>query len=346
MTAFMVLVAACSSPAASPSTSVPSPQGSAFVAPTTAASAIDAVCEAGEGEGTVEYWGRFEPENFDRLVAPFKEKYDIEVTLLPGRPDEHAARIITESAAGRQVTADIVRADADLVALSDRELVAEDIVWTDYGVPEDLTNDIGAVRVQRLASGLGYNTDQVVEADLPATWEELLDPKWAGKKVQTDPRGIPFGGLAQSWGEEKTLDYATRFQEALDPLFVEGVTAGLTAVATGEAMISTHGRDAEVRELQAGGAPIEIHYLDLAPVSDSYASVLTDAQHPNAAKCLIAWMASDEGRAKILEVELKNNESIPPGMPDGTELVFVEGEAAVALDAEIRDKIAAIWAGG
>jgi iron(III) transport system substrate-binding protein len=317
------------------------------VSPTTSAAAggFDAVCAAGEEEGEVEYWGTFAPEIWDQLVAPFNELYPgIETTLLPGRPDELVQTIVTESEAGRQVSADIIRGDADLLTLLERDLLAEDIDWASLGVADNLVNDFGAVRSFRVLFGLAYNTDEVAPEELPTTWEELVDEQWSGR-IAVDPRGIPLSFLAVPWGQDELIEYTERFADVLQPLYVEGVTAGIQTVASGEAVLTTTSRDAEVNEQQAAGAPIEITFLDYIPTSDSFASVLLDAQHPNAAQCLLAWLASPEGQDMELELEYKSNEDFPPGAPEDAELIILETPEDIELEAESRGVVSEILTG-
>jgi len=339
----VLLVAGCGGGAqGSPSPSQPSATRTATQA---AGSDFESVCAAGTGEGEVVYYGTFTPEIFDGLVAPFRERFPgIEVSLLPGRPDELVQRVVTEVGAGQQPDADIVRGDADLLTLLDRDLIATDINWASLGVDEDLVNTFGAVRSFRVMGGLAYNTDLVEPDELPSTWDALVDPAWAGKIV-VDPRGYPLSYLAITRGQEDLLEYAAGFRDTLQPIWIEGITAGLLAVASGEGALTTTARDAEVMEQQAAGAPVEIHYLDLIPAIDNYGAVLTVARHPNAAQCLLAWMASEEGQALELELEYKSNENVPPDAPEGSELIVLDTPEKSRLEADSRTKVAAVLRG-
>jgi oligopeptide/dipeptide ABC transporter ATP-binding protein len=136
------------------------------------------------------------------------------------------------------------------------------------------------VRIHRIALGLGYNTDKLTPDQLPDTWEELVDPAWAGRVI-VDPRGRPFDSIGLAWGAEQTIDYVNRLKDIAKPLVIEGGTAGLVAVAGGEADITTGGRSAETLEQQAEGAPIGIKYMDVVSTIDNYNIALKDTAHPN-----------------------------------------------------------------
>ena len=350
-------VAACSTPGTSqaPSTapttapSVAAPSAGASDAAPSASAAGDAlaeVCAAGVAEGKLVQWHNHS-DNYVQVLDAFKAAYPgIEVEHLVLSPDESAQRILTEVAAGRPPTPDLAAGGMDVFKpLLDRKLIATDADWVGLGVPEDVIHPAdNLVRVQRVAIGLGFNSDTTTAADLPNTWEELIDAKWAGQVI-VDPRGRPFDGLSLEWGEEKTLDYVQRLKDIVQPLVIEGGTAGLVAVAGGEAAITTGGRSAETLEQQAEGAPIDIKYLDVIPTLDNYNVPLVGAAHPNAATCFIAWLAAT-GQPLFNEVEFKSNEAVPPQAPAGAKVLTIETpEQADAVKA-IGTEIGRIWTGG
>jgi iron(III) transport system substrate-binding protein len=230
--------------------------------------------------------------------------------------------------------------------LLDDGVITNDVDWAALGVPEDVIHETNIVRIHRIALGLGYNTDNLSAEELPATWEELIDEKWAGRVI-VDPRGRPFDSisLAEGWGPDKTLDYVQRLKDIVQPLVIEGGTAGLVAVAGGEADITTGGRSAETLEQQAEGAPLEIHYLDVVSTIDNYNAVLTEAAHPNAARCFVGWFAT-EGQELYNEVEFKTNEAVPEAAPEGAEVVVIESPEDAEAVGEIGQEIGRIWTGG
>jgi iron(III) transport system substrate-binding protein len=53
---------------------------------------------------------------------------------------------------------------------------------------------------------LGYNTNRVKKEDVSRTYEQLLDPRWKGKKISIDDEGYgPLSGLIKAWGKEKAV---------------------------------------------------------------------------------------------------------------------------------------------
>jgi iron(III) transport system substrate-binding protein len=181
-------------------------------------------------------------------------------------------------------------------------------------------------------------------ADLPNTWEELIDPKWEGQVI-VDPRGRPFDALSLAWGREQTLDYAQRLKDIVKPLIIEGATASIVAVASGEAAIATSARDAETLEQQSKNVPVDIKWQDVVTTSDSYNMVLANAPHPNAIRCFIGWLTTD-GLELHHSVEFKNNDSVPPGAPAGATVVAIDTPEQAAAVKAIGKEISAILTGG
>jgi iron(III) transport system substrate-binding protein len=341
----MLVLGACSSatPAGSPSTAATTSAAPA-ASGSVQANDLASVCEeASSKEGQLVYWNNF--ANPDPIFKAFNDAYpEIKVESLTIRPDDEAQRVLTEAAAGKQVTPDLIFGPQDVLeAVIERDLIKSDVDWNAFGVPKDWVNDNGMVRLERTLGGLVYNPQTTKPEDLPNTWEEVIDPKWAGKVI-VDPRGRPFDRLSPVWGEQKTLDWVTRFVKMVKPVVVEGGTAGMVAVAGGEAVFTTGGRSAETLEQQAKGTPLEIKYLDLIPTYDDQNAVMASARHPLAAQCFAGWIATDG--AKIHQkTEFKSNETVPPNAPPGATVIVIDTPETAQAVADIGPKIGAIETG-
>ena len=300
---------------------------------------LDSVCEAGAEEGTLVMWHNLlEPS---AIFDPWSERYPgIEVEYLDMRPDDSVQRILTEAAAG-QVTPDMVNGEIDhLLPLFERDLTGSPD-WVGLGVPEDYVTETGFVRTDRISGGLAYNTDLADPEDLPDTWDELIDEQWRGQLV-VDPRGVPFNRLAPVRGAEETIEFVTELVDVVEPIVIEGGTAGMNAVVSGEAVMSAGGRADSALQMQP--APIAIKYLDLIPTYDGYNAVLEGARHPNAAMCFIGWVAT-EGSETYLTAESKFNDTVPPDAPEGAQVVAVETPEDAALVGDVGGQLGGVITG-
>lgn len=348
LAALALVVGACSSGSATPSpsaTAASTPAASGAASPSAAADPLADVCALGTTEGKLVHWHNHS-EEFAKVVEAFNAKYpDIEVELLELSPDEAAQRILTEVAANRKPSADLLAGGLDTTKpLIDRGEIDVETDWAELGVPEDVIDASGIIRIHRIAVGLGYNTDKLKAEDLPNTWEELIDAKWAGRVI-VDPRGRPFDSIALAWGKDKALDYVQRLKDIAKPLVLEGGTAGLVAVAGGEADITTGGRSAETLEQQAEGAPLAIKYLDVVTTIDNYNMVVKNGEHPNAARCFSAWFSID-GQKIYNEVEFKTNDTVPPDAPAGATIVTIQSPEQADEVKSIGKEMGKIWTGG
>jgi iron(III) transport system substrate-binding protein len=347
-----LVLAACSDGGASPTVApsqAPASQAPASEAPASASpalSGLDEVCAAAVTEGKLVQWHNHS-DNYVQVIDRFKAAYPgIEVEDLVLSPDEQAQRILTEISANRPPTPDLGAGGMDVFKpLLDQGAIDTDVDWAALGVPNDVVHSSNnLVRIQRIAVGLGFNTTNHTAADLPNTWEELIDAKWE-QRVIVDPRGRPFDSLSLEWGKDATLDYVQRLKDTVNPLIIEGGTTGLVAVAGGEADITTGGRSAETLEQQSKGLPLDLKFLDVIPTLDNYAIPLVGAAHPNAALCYTGWLTT-EGQEFFNEVEFKSNDAIPPQAPAGATVLTIDSpEDADAVKAMSRE-IGRIWTGG
>jgi iron(III) transport system substrate-binding protein len=325
-----------STPEASEATNSPSPSPDPKAA-------RDAVCAKARQEGKLVYWNNF--ANPDPIFEAFATAYPgIEVEKLANHPDDFVQALLTELTAGRPPTPDIMYGELNVLAPL-FQMGADDVSidWRALGVPDDLLPVSGnVVRLYRVAGGIVYNTNRHSAADLPDSWDGLIDPKW-DHQIVVDPRGRPFDQLSLVWGHDQTIDYVKRLN-ALHPVVIKGGTAGMLAVASEQAAITTGGRSAETFEQKAKGAPLEIKYLDLVPTLDIYNFVPKGAAHPNAAACMVAWLATD-GQKVHDQAEFKSNTTVPAGAPADAKIVSVDTPEQAEAVAAIGKEIGAIFTG-
>jgi iron(III) transport system substrate-binding protein len=341
--AALVIATGCSDPEARTADS--SGAASASAAPDAVVGSLDEVCAAAQKEGELVSWNSEDPEAYEKIFGEFEKTYPgIKLTSVEVRPDDLVQKMVTESAAGHPSGVDAISITMDKAGpLLDNHLLNGDIDFTKMGVDANHIGDGNTVRTERIAIGLAYNTDQVADADLPTTWDQLVDSKWSGKVV-VDPRGDPLQLLAIVWGEDKTVDFVTRLSQTDKPQIVQGATAGLLTVASGENKITTNGRSAETAEQQAKGAPVKIKYLDVVPAVDYYTAVPAAAPHPNAGACWAAWLNSDAGRKAKQEYAFKGNVDLPQEAAGG-QLAAIDEPQESTLVANTAEKISAVWAG-
>ena len=146
------------------------------------------------------------------------------------------------------------------------------------------------------ASGtlLGYNSRQVKRADVPKTYEELLNPRWKNS-IAIDANKIEwFAMLLKLKGRAYMEKLA-----AQNPSVREGNTLVLQLLAAGEFPVAAGVYEYSVEDMKTKGAPVD--WFGLEPVITYTVGVSLPAQpnHPNTAKLFIEWLLSKEGQEVI-----------------------------------------------
>ena len=130
-------------------------------------------------------------------------------------------------------------------------------------IPDDLKDKKGfwtSVYVNSIV--LGYNTNLIKGQPLPRSYDDLLQPRWKGKKISIDSTYVTFlQGLISVWGREKALDYLKKFSEQ-DPVVMRGSTVRAQLAAAGEFPLVIAYANI-IQNITEKGAPID--WLPLEP---------------------------------------------------------------------------------
>ena len=153
--------------------------------------------------------------------------------------------------------------------------------------------------------GISWSTALVEEADAPKTWNDLLDAKWSGQIVMTDPSQASTTKywMAAMMQSEK---YGPAFFEALRDNGIElesGTTATHNAVAASSYEVGIC-LDYVSANLIAEGSPMAFHYTTEDVVTmTSPIGMIANCDNRDNAVLLYDFILSKEGQ----EVLVANN---------------------------------------
>jgi iron(III) transport system substrate-binding protein len=172
-----------------------------------------------------------------------------------------------------------------------------------YFPPEHRDPDGQYATVRALLSSLGYNTSLVKAADAPKSFNDLLDPKWAGKIVKAHPgySGTVMAATFQivrelGWGylEKLSKQRVMQVQSATDPV---------KKLSLGERAIQADGGDYLLILAKEKGQPVEVVYpSEGTPMVTCPAGVFKGSPHPNAAKLFAHFLFSADGQQIISDI--------------------------------------------
>jgi ABC-type Fe3+ transport system substrate-binding protein len=261
-----------------------------------------AIIDGARREGKVSLRMTIPPRQFEQVKAAFNERYPfVKVEYL--------------TAVGRD------RATAPLIALKAGNYLSD--VITGFGVVHDEfvkmdglvdlrglpaygsvmpfmnTEDGRATAAQTNYWCTAYNSQKVKKAELPATWDELVDnPRWRNGVVGMANR--PQVWLAHLWGtmgEAWTQSIMTRIFRDLRPqLRHESITALPKLASIGEFDMAVPAGDFLLRGYVNQGMPLGFHCPEPVPLSFTGLGLLKGSPNPNAALLITNWMLSREGQ--------------------------------------------------
>jgi len=254
-------------------------------------------------EKDVTITGTWEPREFRDMTAPFRERYPfINLHYERAGTAGRGMQVLLALNEGR-VLVDVMTAIADAIsyyteakALADlRELPGFNNLDKDY-VAQDGTW-IGHKLSFRC---MAYNTDLVKKADLPRTWDDLVNApdRWGkGNLALTNNPSAWLLGLWGQFGETWGRSFTSALFEKLQPQRrKEGLTA-LTALAVaGDFHASLPSPEWVAKRYVTKGAPLGYHCPDPVPITLSQIAMLQKSPHANAARLFINWMVSREGQ--------------------------------------------------
>jgi len=169
--------------------------------------------------------------------------------------------------------------------------------------PDDLKDSKGywtSVYVNSIV--LGYNRNLVKKENLPRTYDDLLQPRWKGRKISIDDSYTTFlQGLISVWGKERAVGYLKKLAEQ-ELVIMRGSTVRAQLAAAGEFPLVIAYANI-IQYLTEKGAPIDWVPLEPAVISVNTVMLGANASHPNAGKLLVDFTLSKEGQEKLWDFQ-------------------------------------------
>ncbi len=170
------------------------------------------------------------------------------------------------------------------------------------------------VTSQTQVAGIGWNPNNVKDADAPKKWDDLLDPKWGKSQIafKDSASGLQYA----QWYMIRKLkgdDYWAKMA-AQKPLGLASTTQQYEKLINGEIKINGLAQHSTHVTEKKKGAPVAIAFPEEGvPNIVLVTGVYKSAPHPECARLFIDWLHSDEGQRLV--VELFGDYSVRPGMP-------------------------------
>ena len=255
--------------------------------------------ERARRDGTVTLYTSMQVVDSRPLTEAFEKKFGIKVSLWRASGEKVAQRVVTEARGGR-FEVDVVETDGAQMEILHRERQLAPLRAPSVkDLPPAIVPSHGTYAPTRLSLYvLAYNTRKVGAAEVPKTYDDLLDPKWSGRIAVEAADVAWFAAVARGMGEEKGIAYFRKLA-ATKPGIRGGHTLMAELVAAGEIDIALDAHVQGVARLKDKGAPIDWRPIQPAFGQPSSVGVALRAPHPDAALLLADFILSREGQEII-----------------------------------------------
>jgi iron(III) transport system substrate-binding protein len=255
--------------------------------------------ERAKQEGTLSLYTSMQLVDSRPLTAAFERKYGIKVALWRASGEKVAQRIVTEARGGRHDVDAIETDGAQMEILYREKQLAPFHSPSIRDIPPNILPAHKTYVPTRLTLYvLAYNTQRIARHEVPNSYEDLLDPKWAGRFALEAADVAWFAAVAKAMGEDNGLAYFRKLA-AMKPGIRGGHTLMAELVAAGEIDMALDAHVQGVARLKDKGAPIEWKALQPAFGQPSSVGVALRAPHPNAALLFADFILSREGQEII-----------------------------------------------
>jgi iron(III) transport system substrate-binding protein len=257
--------------------------------------------DAAKKEGKVVVYGSVPPQSMEGLHQAFKKKYGLDVEYWRGSSTQVSERALTEWRAGKPAF-DIAEGNRGVqLIMKDEGLFQKFIPPASQKFPDRFKEKDSLITPWRvLPISMLYNTEMVKSADLPKTFDDLLNPKWMGKISIPDPTRhtttAQFLWNLRKFKGDKWLDYVKALAKQ-KPVLVESLAPVTTTIIKGEALVGI----TYIKYIKQYKGPVDYIPMDQYLTDPNYLSLSAKASHSNAAKLYIDFACSPEGQKEIAE---------------------------------------------
>jgi len=235
------------------------------------------------------------------LTEAFEKKYGVRVSLWRAGSEKVVQRAVTEARAGR-FAFDVLETNGPEMEAMYREQLLEEFFSPHF---KDLPPAAFPKHRHYVADRfnfftIAYNTNLVKPEEVPNSYADLLQPRFAGK-VGIEAGDVDwFGAMVKHMGEARGLAYFRKLSEA-KPQMRTGHTLMAELVAAGEIPLAATVYNHNAERLTVKGAPIKWKALGPTFGRPNAIGVARRAPHPNAALLFTDFMLSHEGQLIIKE---------------------------------------------
>lgn len=301
--------------------------------------------------GTLNFYTSMQVDVVDDIIAAFEAAHPgVTVDMLYSGSVELEQRVYAEHEAGA-VRADVIWAANPAFFLKLKEagmLQAYESPEADM-VPADLKDaDHMFIAGRVFNMGIGYNTAQLSEDEVPTSWADLLD--WGARSALASPlhSGTSFTALGAFVANEDLGWEWFETAQANGMQLLRGtgdVTRGLTS---GEFAV-IKGIDYVLANQAAEGAPVAFLFPDEGAVTvASPIGITASSQNVEAARAFVDFIVSKAGQEVMVSkffIPVRTDVEPPLGLPSADKIISlpIDYDWLAENDTDLRERFADLW---
>lgn len=257
--------------------------------------------EGARKEGQLNLYTSLNTKDSGPITEAFEKKTGVKVLLWRSSSEKVVQRAVTEARAGRYACDVLETNGPEMEALYREKLLSE--FWSPHF--KDLPPAAFPKHRHWVADRfnfftIGYNTKLIKPEEVPASYEDLLHPRFAGKLGIEASDTDWFAAVVKHMGEAKGLAFFRKLA-ATRPQMRSGHTLMAELVSSGEVPITATIYNHNMERLLLKGAPVKWKALDPTFARPNAIGVVARATRPHAALLFTDFMLSPQGQQLIKE---------------------------------------------
>jgi iron(III) transport system substrate-binding protein len=253
--------------------------------------------EGAKSEGALMLYGSLPVNNLTPVIDAFTRKYGIKVRSWRSGSEVVLQKTTSEMLAGR-FEVDIVENNSpEMEALHRFKMLGRVISPLQAEIMPKATpahKEWAAYATSVFVQA--YNTDKIKKAELPKTYQDLLDPKWKGRLGIEANNHHWFATVTQELGQEKGEQLFKKIVDTNGISVRKGHTLLGQMVASGEVPLALTVLSFTPTQLKEKGAPIDSFIIAPVITEPRGIGVLRTTRNPHAALLFYDFMLSQEAQ--------------------------------------------------
>jgi iron(III) transport system substrate-binding protein len=276
-------------------------------------------------EGSLTLYSSAQIAVMSEVGAAFEKKYGVKFDLWRGSSEQILQRVQAEARAGRLV-ADVIETAGPTMEAANRQGLLQEIATPVTGelMPEAYVRGRPWIVTRLSVFTLAYNTNRVRKADVPLTYDGLLDPKWKGRLgIEADDNNWLMT-VTGALGEQRGLELLRAIVARNGISVWKGHSLMANLVVSGEVPMALTAYVDEVDALKKSGAPIDYAFAAPTVAMPTALGVFKRAPRPHAAVLFADFLLSEEGQTILAANSMVPTNLKVQRLPEGVKLVFMD----------------------